>query len=118
MKIYKYELGIGGSVTEITAPIVQFLKVDWQNGTGPVAWAMIDEEGTERTYNIMSIGTGWDCPTDSGYIGTVQDDMGYVWHYFIVQTFVKPEPLATIGMSAEAFSKALEQLQEAIVSWS
>lgn len=78
MKIYKYELGIGGS---ITAPIVQFLKVDWQNGIGPVAWAMVDDEESERTYKIASIGTGWDCPTDSGYIGTVQDDMGYVWHY-------------------------------------
>ena len=116
MKIYKYELGIGGSITEITAPIVQFLKTDWQNGTGPVVWAMIDENETEKTYKIASIGTGWDCPVDSGYIGTIQDDMGYVWHYFIIKKQTT-EALNTIGLSVEEFSKAMSQLQEALSSW-
>lgn len=118
MKIYKYELGIGGSITEITAPIVQFLKVDWQNGTGPVAWAIIDDDNEEsyRTYRVASIGTGWDCPTDSDYIGTIQDDMGYVWHYFIIKEQTT-EALNTIAISAEEFAKAISQLQEALSSW-
>lgn len=109
MKIYKYELGIGGSVTEITAPIVQFLKTDWQRGTGPVVWALIDENEPEKTYKIASIGTGWDCPVDSGYIGTIQDDFGYIWHYFIISKQTT-EALNSIGLSAEEFSKAISQL--------
>ena len=84
-KIYKYELNIAGDMTIIDAPIDQLLKIDWQNGTGAVLWAIIDDEWEPTTWRIMSLGTGWTVPDGmNDYIGTVQDEFGYVWHYFLL----------------------------------
>ena len=120
-KIYKYELNIAGDMTIINAPIDQLLKVDWQSGTGAVLWAIIDDEWEPATWRIMSLGTGWTVPEGvNDYIGTVQDDFGYVWHYFLLHNTVeKLEPslqeetfavlaqaLGQVGISAEQATKA------------
>lgn len=115
-KIYKYELNIAGDMTVINAPIDQLLKVDWQSGTGAVLWAIIDDEWEPATWRIMSLGTGWTVPEDvDDYIGTVQDDFGYVWHYFLLhdepslqgETFaVLAQALGQVGISAEQATKA------------
>ena len=122
-KIYKYELNIAGDMTVINAPIDQLLKVDWQSGTGAVLWAIVDDEREPATWRIMSLGTGWTVPEDvNDYIGTVQDDFGYVWHYFLLHNTVeKLEPslqeeattiavlaqaLGQVGISAEQATKA------------
>jgi hypothetical protein len=85
-KIYKYELGINGDITTIKGPIEKVLTIQWQNGTGPVMWAIIDTDKNEQEINIVALGTGWDLPEQiQEYIGTLQDDMGYVWHYFIIK---------------------------------
>lgn len=116
-KIYKYELNIAGDMTVINAPIDQLLKVDWQSGTGAVLWAIIDDEWEPATWRIMSLGTGWTVPEDvDDYIGTVQDDFGYVWHYFLLHDkpslqgettiAVLAQALGQVGISAEQATKA------------
>ena len=116
-KIYKYELNIAGDMTVINAPIDQLLKVDWQSGTGAVLWAIVDDEWEPATWRIMSLGTGWTIPEGvNDYIGTAQDDFGYVWHYFLLhdtepslqeETFaVLAQVLGQIGISAEQATKA------------
>ena len=82
MVIYKYSLGVGGDRTLIKN-VHKFLKVDNQPGSGPQVWAVVDEEkifGSD--YEIECYGTGWPIKDYNGYIGTLIDDYGYVWHYF------------------------------------
>lgn len=86
-KILKYELNIAGASTVLYAPIEQLLKVEWQDGTGAVLWAIVNDELENNTWKITSLGTGWTIPDGvDDYIGTVQDDFGYVWHYFLLHT--------------------------------
>ena len=82
-KIYKYDLPITGSTTHILAPIEKILTVQMQNSI-PVMWAMVDLDKEDTDWYIAAVGTGWDISGEplEEYIGTVQDDMGYVWHYF------------------------------------
>lgn len=117
-KIYKYKLNIAGDMTVINAPIEQMLKVDWQSGTGAVLWAIIDDEWEPATWRIMSLGTGWTIPDGvDDYIGTVQDDFGRVWHYFLLhnepssqdETFaVLAQSIGQTGISAEQAMKAFD----------
>lgn len=85
-KIYKYELGTNGDIVTIKAPIEKILTTQWQNGIGPVLWVIIDTDKEEQEIDIIALGTGLDMPKGvQDYIGTVQDDFGYVWHYFIIK---------------------------------
>lgn len=64
--------------------IESFLSVQYQDGE-PVVWAIVDtERKPENSIVIYEIGTGWNCfeATKSKYIGTLQTENGYVWHYF------------------------------------
>lgn len=48
-----------------------------------MVWVISGDSGYE--YEIVAWGTGWDIPKDVAslkYLGTVQDEYGYVWHYF------------------------------------
>ena len=81
-KIYKYELGVDGQCVSIPN-VEKFLSVDCQPGVGPVVWVISGDSGYE--YEVVAWGTGWDIPKDVAnlkYLGTVQDEYGYVWHYF------------------------------------
>ena len=86
MTIYKYNLGVNGESATIKGKIRKILKVGFQPGEGVVCWCEIDDRCDEVEISVIAIGTGWrnlpkeiDC---MDYIGTAQDGLGYVWHYY------------------------------------
>lgn len=87
-RIFKYKLPRDGEVMTITANVYKWLEIHEQNGW-PHIWAIVDDEGQERTYEIVAWGTGWEWPEELGwtsYLGTCIDMAGYVWHYFMQDT--------------------------------
>lgn len=84
-KIFKYKLPRDGEVITIHADIIMWLDVQEQNGW-PHVWAIVEENGHPRDYEIAAWGTGWMVPDElmfMSYLGTAQDLGGYVWHYFM-----------------------------------
>lgn len=124
MKIYKYELPSPGDNLVIKEKVIKFLDVQNQNDIAMV-WAIVDPYEKSEETTIMAFGTGWDVPYNANeYIGTAQDEFGYVWHYFTVNI---PEPkkketkaeikaekapigIDTIQFDAEALMAALGQI--------
>ena len=49
--IYKYNLNT--ACTIINDCVEKFLKVDWQDGNGPVVWAEVNPEGEKHKYYIL-----------------------------------------------------------------
>ena len=86
MTIYKYKLGIDGESVIIKGKIRNILKVDFQPGEGIVCRCEVDDRCDEISIKIVCVGTGWDpLPEEINYmdyIGTAQDGLGYVWHYY------------------------------------
>lgn len=84
--IYKYKLGYDGEIVKIKGHIRKILNVAFQPGEGVVCWCEIDDRCDEVEISIIAIGTGWrDLPKEidyMDYIGTAQDGLGYVWHYY------------------------------------
>lgn len=84
-KIFKYRLPRDGEVITIHADIIKWLDIQEQNGW-PHIWAIVEENGYPRDYEIAAWGTGWMVPDElmfMSYLGTAQDMGGYVWHYFM-----------------------------------
>ena len=84
-KIFKYKLPRDGEVITIHADIIKWLDVQEQNGW-PHVWAIVEENGHSRDYEIAAWGTGWMVPDElmlMSYLGTAQDMGGYAWHYFM-----------------------------------
>ena len=84
-RIYKQELGMDGQIVVIKDRIKRFLTVQFQPGTGICCWYEADDMADENEIQIIAIGTGWELPENIrywDYIGTVQDGMGFVWHYY------------------------------------
>lgn len=84
-KIFKYKLPRDGEVITIHADIIKWLDIQEQNGW-PHIWAIVEENGNARNYEIAAWGTGWMVPDElmfMSYLGTAQDLGGYVWHYFM-----------------------------------
>lgn len=85
IKIYKKVLGLDGEITTINGKIKRILTTQFQPGSGPCVWYEVDDSLKEIEINIIAIGTGWELPENIrywDYIGTVQDGMGFVWHYY------------------------------------
>lgn len=82
-KIYKYELPVDGGIITIKQSIIKILSIQEQNGI-PVMWAIVDPDNEAvEPLEITAIGTGWELPTGlDDYLGTAQDEFGFVWHYF------------------------------------
>ena len=86
-KIYKYRLPRDGQVIKVDDYVIEWLHVGIQDGV-PTAWAVVDVDMPKgkRTWQVVAWGTGWELPDevwiDCDYIGTCEDDYGYVWHYF------------------------------------
>lgn len=86
-KIYKYRLPRDGQVIKVDDYIIEWLHVGTQDGV-PTAWAVVDVDMPKgkRTWQVVAWGTGWELPDevwiDCDYIGTCEDDYGYIWHYF------------------------------------
>ena len=118
-KIYKYELPVDGDIITIKQCIIKILSIQEQNGM-PVMWAVVDPDNeVVETLKIIAIGTGWELPTGlEDYLGTAQDEYGFVWHYFTIKLkdlHEKPEEktfsalaqsLGKVGATAEEVSKA------------
>lgn len=83
-RIFKYSLPINGEILRLEANVLQWLQIHAQNGW-PHIWAIVDEEGAPHNYNIAAWGTGWRVPDDWNYLGTCEDEAGFVWHYFIFE---------------------------------
>lgn len=87
-RILKYKLPRDGEVFTINANVWKWLEIHEQDGW-PHIWAIVDDEGQERTYEIVAWGTGWEWPEEmnyTSYLGTAMDFAGYVWHYFMQET--------------------------------
>ena len=92
-KIYKYQLGTDGAITTIKGNIKKILTAQFQPGIGPCVWYEVDDNVKEVEVDIIAIGTGWELPEEIkywNYIGTVQDEFGYVWHYYATSFFNTP----------------------------
>ena len=117
-KIYKYELPVDGSIIAIKQYIIKILNIQEQNGI-PVMWAIVDpDDEVVEPLKIIAIGTGWELLTGlDDYLGTAQDEYGFVWHYFTIKLkdlHEKPEgksfaalaqSLGKVGVTAEEASK-------------
>jgi hypothetical protein len=80
-QIYKYDIS-----KPIVGRIEEFLHLGYQNNK-PMVWAIVDDDAPEQNYSIICSGTGWpiaDFQSAYNYLGTLQDEIGYVWHYFVV----------------------------------
>ena len=85
IKIYKDKLGVNGDTVVLKKQFKRILTVQNQPGVGPCVWYEVDDNLREIEIIIIAIGTGWELPEQLkfwDYIGTVQDDAGYVWHYY------------------------------------
>ena len=82
-KIYKYELPVNGNIITIKQCIIKILSIQEQNGK-PMMWAIVDPDNEiVDPLEIVAIGTGWELSTGlDDYLGTAQDEYGFVWHYF------------------------------------
>lgn len=85
--IYKYEL-TQFAVSQIEAPIIKCLEVDYQNGN-PYLWAIVrtEEDAPKKKLTIYRVGTGW--PVNQSFVEnaeyintTVGESEPYVWHWF------------------------------------
>ena len=86
MRILKYPIG-GGVTTSITCKRYRLLDIQLQ-GDNLVCWIETRDDCPETTTKFLSIGTGWEIPSDllngSDFFKTVQDSYGYVWHFYEV----------------------------------
>ena len=124
-KIYKYELPVNGGIITIKQCIIKILSIQEQNGI-PMMWAIVDPDNEKiEPLEIVAIGTGWELPTGlDDYLGTAQDEYGFVWHYFSLKlkelkgpTYTQLEDtaiaalaqsLGKIGVSAEQAAQAFD----------
>lgn len=133
-KIYKYRLPRDGQVVKVDDYVIEWLHVGTQDGV-PTAWAVVDVDMPKgkRTWQVVAWGTGWELPDevwiDCDYIGTCEDDYGYVWHYFAEfadsdllsattsdSAYVIPSGWAdtmTISLDEDALSRILGNTQSA-----
>lgn len=78
--IYKYHLIQGVRMMPEGA---QLLHVgEGHDCSGLFVWALVDPSAPEVCRDIRVVGTGWECPENGKYVGTVQERSGLVWHIF------------------------------------
>lgn len=110
--IYKYILPTNpGEIQEINDKIIEILDIQYQYGK-PTMWAMIDaDEKLVSSFKIAAFGTGWEIPdVAKQYLGTLQDNDGYVWHYFEVEVEELHEKQSYIQMKEDALAVLAQQL--------
>jgi hypothetical protein len=87
--IYKYALpdGVGHYTWGFGIPMPEgadIIAVQYQPGSGPCLWAIVDKDKPVVTRRFGIIGTGWEIPEGEvliKYLGTWQSN-GFVWHLF------------------------------------
>lgn len=84
-RILKYTVKGNGDVTKITCRRHRILDIQPQ-GYNLMCWIETRDDLPETTTELVSIGTGWELPSDimrdTSYIKTVQDAAGFVWHFY------------------------------------
>lgn len=112
-KIYKYELPVDGGIITIKQCIIKILNIQEQNGI-PMMWAVVDPDNeVVEPLEIIAIGTGWELPTGlDDYLGTAQDEYGFVWHYFSLKLkeLEKLEEQSYMQIKEEAFAVLAQSL--------
>lgn len=85
IKIIKDSVGIEGASVILKGKIRRILSIQDQNYRGPVCWYEVDDDLDYIEVRVISVGTEWELPKELKYwqfIDTVQDNNGYVWHYY------------------------------------
>lgn len=84
-KILKYPIKGNGEVNMITCRRRRLLDIQSQGHT-LMCWIETCDDMPETTTELVSIGTGWEIPSEvmdrAFYFKTVQDAAGYVWHFY------------------------------------
>lgn len=84
-RILKYPVKGNGEVTSIICRKHRLLDIQLQGYT-LMCWIETKDDLPEVTTELISIGTGWEVPPElmnnSSYFKTVQDAVGYVWHFY------------------------------------
>lgn len=85
LAVYKYK--IDDTNAWITAPVINWLYIDWQNRERCFcAWALVDLDAPERKFQFLMLETGMKADEEilRGYqhLGTVNMDY-YVAHWFV-----------------------------------
>lgn len=85
VQILKFPVSGNGLVSSFRCKRSRLLDIQCQKGS-LVCWVETRDEFPESEVRLIGIGTGWEVPSDllSGavYFKTVQDDDGYVWHFY------------------------------------
>lgn len=84
-RILRYTVKGSGAVTSIKCRRNRLLDIQLR-GDEMVCWIETRDDLPETTTELVSIGTGWEVPSDvingMTYRKTVQDADGYVWHFY------------------------------------
>jgi len=80
MKIYKYHINSGmNKILSYRGAKVLSAGLD---PAGVLSiWVLVDINEQEAGLTVSCVGTGWDAPKNSRFVGTVQQDI-YMWHVF------------------------------------
>lgn len=82
MTIHKYPLSPVSTQTIELPAGATILTVQMQRNT-PTLWALVDPAAAKVHRTFAIYGTGYSIEGEPGaYIGTVQDEAGFVWHVF------------------------------------
>ena len=82
--IYKFPIRNIIEILPENITIEEILTIQYQNDI-PVLWAKVDtSKRATKTVTIYQTGTGWELDNriPIKYINTLQDEEGYVWHFF------------------------------------
>ena len=93
LAIYKYKIKYYETI--IDAPIINWLKIDYQKREGCyVAWALVDIDAPDRKFKVIWVETGEHISETSlkgfQYLDSVNQDL-YVAHFFVAE--LNPETL-------------------------
>ena len=84
-RILKYPVNEHGGVIRITCRRHKLLDIQPQ-GFELMCWVETRDDLPETTTELVSVGTGWEMPSDimdgARYFKTVQDVNGFVWHFY------------------------------------
>lgn len=109
--VYKYKLGREGRTVQYTDKFAEILHLGDQGLAGPQMWALIDEDVREKTIEIRCVGTGWPIlfeDEDYEYIGTVIENSGLVWHYYM-REIIAVEQVAVGPIVLAKFAEAMAE---------
>lgn len=85
VKILKFPVKGYGLVSSFRCKRSRLLDIQLQ-GPNMMCWVETRDEFPESEVSLISIGTGWEVPseeiTGAVYFKTVQDYDGYVWHFY------------------------------------